>query len=310
MFVRGGGEWRTVDQEETIFGLFFCSAFFTFTCAMQQRLPGCVVPRLTTYIVGSLARTAPWQSVKSIARNHIDAQGTPLIPDTLLDKVKSYQQIFLSMNDGELSLQEKAVDLGDLELLNYELVTLFPPEQVVLDRALLRAVKESKVSFVRFLLACGAWEDGQESARTGETLLHQAAQTTSDIVQLCIESARRRGVDMNSFLNAPNVGRQRPLHYAAQKDDDRLAASLVHVLCAAGAHVDVEAAVLNETPLGYAARAGKEATAEALLVYGANPSKPDSQGCTPLGWARRNGHVAVEQLLLAHVRNLVSSMES
>ena len=136
------------------------------------------------------------------------------------------------------------------------------------------------------LLASGmaAPADGQQ---TGRALVDAARQGAVETVNALLEAGVGVGVD------AAEPDGTTALHWAAQRDDRRVARRLI----AAGARVDA-ANRYGVTPLALAAANGSAPLVAALLDAGADPGTPSPGGDAPLMLAARTGRPDVLRLLL------------
>jgi hypothetical protein len=71
----------------------------------------------------------------------------------------------------------------------------------------------------------------------------------------------------------------------------------VELLLDHGADIDAVDEEYHSTPLGYAARWGRDEVARLLLARGADPHKAGRPWATPREWACKKGHTAIEAIL-------------
>jgi ankyrin repeat protein len=183
------------------------------------------------------------------------------------------------------------------------------------------AAEQGNAPIVRRLLDAGA--DANTTDATGDTLLMAAVRSRSfDAVRLLLERGAR--VDTAE----PEIGHT-ALMWAVRVDDARL----LKLLIEQGASVESKTRVGERpavrppgtgggshgvgivrsgvppqgeqlptpggmTPLLFAARDGRLASAEVLIAAGANLNTPDPNGLTPLLMAITNGQIGVAQLLV------------
>lgn len=100
----------------------------------------------------------------------------------------------------------------------------------------------------------------------------------------------RQGMDANHM----SWHRATILHDMAAFGDVRKA----ELLIGHGAALDVIDDEYQSTPLGFAARWGREEIVRLLLDRGASADTAGAEWATPLAWSRARGHEAVERLLL------------
>ena len=74
-------------------------------------------------------------------------------------------------------------------------------------------------------------------------------------------------------------------------------ADRVKLLIGHGADLDAIDDEYQSTPLGMAARWGREEIAELLLKAGADPQRSGAPWSTPIAWAAKNGHRRISDLL-------------
>lgn len=85
---------------------------------------------------------------------------------------------------------------------------------------------------------------------------------------------------------------------AVLKKDERLL--IVKLLLAHGADLNARDEDICSTPLGWAAKFGRNPMVELLLERGANPHLPDDPPwATPLSWAKRRGYPEITTILRA-----------
>ena len=93
--------------------------------------------------------------------------------------------------------------------------------------------------------------------------------------------------------NHMNVHHTTLLHDMAYTGDVKKA----ELLLDAGAEIDAVDEEFRSTPLGLAARFGKNEVVELLLARGADPNKAAAAWAAPIEWARRKGHPEIERRL-------------
>jgi ankyrin repeat protein len=114
----------------------------------------------------------------------------------------------------------------------------------------------------------------------------------------CLKLMLDTGVD-------PNVTRrfgQRALHFLCSRVDDPDAQlAFARALLDAGAGLDVRDDLLRSTPLGWAARWGREELVTLLLEHGAPAHEPDAEPwAQPLAWAVKSQHPRIAEVLREH----------
>jgi ankyrin repeat protein len=106
-----------------------------------------------------------------------------------------------------------------------------------------------------------------------------------DIAEFLLE----KGMDANHM----NCHHTTLLHEMGFTGDVRKAKLLIDH----GAEINVLDEEFRSTPLGFAARWGKQEVLELLLESGAEPNLAGAEWATPLAWARRKGHLKIEAML-------------
>lgn len=91
-----------------------------------------------------------------------------------------------------------------------------------------------------------------------------------------------------------------PLHRFAERGDIENAAIFIDH----GANLHARDEDICSTPLGWAAKFGRTAMVEFLLLRGAKPNLPDDPPwATPLAWATRRGHAGIVRLLTEYEKS-------
>ncbi len=107
--------------------------------------------------------------------------------------------------------------------------------------------------------------------------------------------------DLNEFAKAEGLhtkpGTYLELHSLGRKEPEEDAVRFAKLLLKHGARLDVLDLHLLSTPLGWAARWGKEKLVQLYLDHGADPNLCGAPWAAPIEWARKKGHDGVVELL-------------
>lgn len=147
------------------------------------------------------------------------------------------------------------------------------------------AASGGHVSVVQFLLDRGVPIDDVDDAQK-TALIWAIEKQHLDVVKLLLAS----GAEINYSSKRAWL----PLHLAAKND----MTELVEILIGAGADINQEDSCQQETPLHYAAQAGKASNVQLLLASGSNPKVQSKQLHMPLHVAANNGHTTTAEILL------------
>ena len=150
-----------------------------------------------------------------------------------------------------------------------------------------------RIRTIDALLAGGA-DPQAKDPRTGETLLHSAAENGhAHAIRMLIEVGVR--------ANTKDKQGRTPLHLVAWKGPSSprnpSPSEAIEALIVGGADIG---ATDNEgnTPLHWAAAGGKTVAVAALVALGADVSARNQEGRTPLDSARKNGKVSASRMLM------------
>ena len=107
--------------------------------------------------------------------------------------------------------------------------------------------------------------------------------------------------DLNEFAKAEGL-HSKPetyleLHSLGRKEPEEDAVRFAKLLLKYGARLDVLDLHLLSTPLGWAARWGKEKLVQLYIDHGADPNLCGAPWAAPIEWARKKGHGGVVELL-------------
>lgn len=101
--------------------------------------------------------------------------------------------------------------------------------------------------------------------------------------------------------NLPNWQRMTPLHHIAGRTwhnkTKEAWTDLVDLFLEFGANINAIDEEFRSTPLGWAARLGKDEMVAYLLEKGADPDGADEAWATPLTWAKKRGHKEITKML-------------
>ena len=107
--------------------------------------------------------------------------------------------------------------------------------------------------------------------------------------------------DLNEFAKAEGLhtkpGTYLELHSLGRKEPEEDAVRFAKLLLKHGARLDVLDLHLLSTPLGWAARWGKEKLVQLYLDHGADPNLCGAPWAAPIEWARKKGHDGVVEML-------------
>ncbi len=107
--------------------------------------------------------------------------------------------------------------------------------------------------------------------------------------------------DLNEFAKAEGLhskpGTYLELHSLGRKEPEEDAVRFAKLLLKHGARLDVLDLHLLSTPLGWAARWGKEKLVQLYIDHGADPDLCGAPWAAPIEWARKKGHNDVVKLL-------------
>jgi ankyrin repeat protein len=163
-----------------------------------------------------------------------------------------------------------------------------------------KAVERNKVEEVRNLLNRDR-SGVKVFTYDGRTALHIAARNDrADIAQLLLDAGADPNARSNSILG------ETPLHVSATMWSDKDRNTVLPILIASGARVDIADTREGSTALHKAAYGGYIHNVTRLLAAGANPNARDQQGKTPLHQAlyEEKSRLSVIKTLLANGANV------